>query len=99
MFPLMLGRDLDFDGYQTALAGAAAAAHVSGMKKDEITKALQGLRRLSGRMKVQQLDSLTIFDSSNSGLKVRDVERALDRAKGKACRCGRGGCKKQYVKA
>ena len=82
MFPLMLGGDLDFDGYQTALAGAAAVAHASGMKKDEITKALQDFDGFSGRMKVQQLDSLTIFDSSNSGLKVRDVERALDRAKG-----------------
>ena len=78
----MLGEELDFDGYQTALAGAAAVAHASGMKMDEIAKALQDFDGFSGRMKIQHLDSRTIFDSSNSGLKVRDVERSLDRAKG-----------------
>lgn len=82
MFPIKLGEELDFEGYQTALAGAAAVAHASGMKKEEITNSLQDFDGFSGRMKIQHLDGLTIFDSSNSGLKVRDVERALERAKG-----------------
>jgi uncharacterized membrane protein len=33
-------------------------------------------------MKIRRLGHQTIFDCSNSGLKVRDVERALDRARG-----------------
>jgi coenzyme F430 synthetase len=82
ILPLKLGEELDFDGYQTALAGAAAVVLSAGVEMDEIDKALQGFDGFSGRMKIQHLDSLTIFDVSNSGLKVRDVERALDRAKG-----------------
>jgi len=33
-------------------------------------------------MKIKRLPNQTFFDSSNSGLKVRDVARALDRASG-----------------
>jgi coenzyme F430 synthetase len=79
---IKLGEELDFDGYKTALAGAAAVAHASGVKMDEIGKALQDFDGFSGRMKIQYIDNLTIFDSSNSGLKVDDVERSLNRAKG-----------------
>ena len=82
MFPIKLGEELDFEGYQTALAGAAAVTHAAGVKMDEIAESLQKFDGFSGRMKIKHLDGLTIFDSSNSGLKVRDVERALERAKG-----------------
>ncbi len=80
--PLALGEDLDFPSYQTALAGSAAAAHASGISLEEIAQALQGFDGFSGRMKILRRDGLTIFDSSNSGLKVRDVRLALDRARG-----------------
>ncbi len=79
---LDLGPDLDFMGYETAIAGAAAAADLAGIAKSEIARALCGFDGFSGRMKIKRLPGQTFFDSSNSGLKVRDVARALDRASG-----------------
>jgi len=80
---LDLGQDLDFMGYETAIAGAAAAADLAGIAKSEIVQALSGFDGFSGRMKIKRLPNQTFFDSSNSGLKVRDVARALDRATGR----------------
>ena len=80
---LDLGEDLDFLGYETAIAGAAAAADLAGIARSEIAQALCGFDGFSGRMKIKRLPDQTIFDSSNSGLKVRDVARALDRATGR----------------
>jgi len=80
--PVSFCEDLDFPGYQTALAAAAATAHADGITLDEIAQALQDFDGFSGRMKVQRLPGLTIYDSSNSGLKVADVNRALDLASG-----------------
>lgn len=80
--PLCLSEDLDFPGYQTALAAAAATAHADGIPLDEIAQALQDFDGFSGRMKVLRQSGLTIYDSSNSGLKVGDVNRALDLASG-----------------
>ncbi len=77
---LTLGEDLDFTGYRTAIAGAAAAAEASGMERDEIAQALRDFDGFSGRMKIKRLRGVTYFDNSNSGLKVKDVARALDRA-------------------
>ena len=79
---LDLGPDLDFMGYETAIAGAAAAADLAGIARSEIAQALCGFDGFSGRMKIKRLHDQTFFDSSNSGLKVRDVARALDRASG-----------------
>jgi UDP-N-acetylmuramyl pentapeptide synthase len=79
---LDLGQDLDFWGYETAIAGAAAAADLAGIVRSEIAQALSGFDGFSGRMKIKRLPNQTFFDSSNSGLKVRDVARALDRATG-----------------
>ncbi len=79
---LSLGEDLDFAGYRTAIAGAAAAAKAAGMERDEIARSLQDFDGFSGRMKIKRLPGRTYFDNSNSGLKVRDVARALDRARG-----------------
>jgi coenzyme F430 synthetase len=81
-FHLDLGEDLDFMGYETAIAGAAAAADLAGISRDEIARALCGFDGFSGRMKIKRLPNQTFFDSSNSGLKVRDVARALDMASG-----------------
>ncbi|MCX6680867.1 MAG: coenzyme F430 synthase [Methanothrix sp.] len=79
---LDLGQDLDFLGYETAIAGAAAAAERSGIARSMVAQALTGFDGFSGRMKIKRLPNQTFFDSSNSGLKVRDVARALDRASG-----------------
>jgi UDP-N-acetylmuramyl pentapeptide synthase len=79
---LDLGPDLDFLGYETAIAGAAAAAEMAGMPRSTIAQALTGFDGFSGRMKIKRLPDQTFFDNSNSGLKVRDVARALDRASG-----------------
>jgi len=79
---LDLGQDLDFLGYETAIAGAAAAADLAGIPRSEIAQALCGFDGFSGRMKIKRLPDQTFFDNSNSGLKVRDVARALDRAFG-----------------
>ncbi len=80
---LDLGPDLDFLGYETAIAAAAAAAELAGIPKNMIAMALSGFDGFSGRMKIKRLSNQTFYDNSNSGLKVRDVARALDRA------CGR----------
>lgn len=80
--PLDLGPDLDFQGYETALAAAAAAADQAGVPGSQIAAALSGFDGFSGRMKIRHLPDQTIYDNSNSGLKVRDVQRALDRASG-----------------
>ena len=79
---LDLGADLDFMGYETAIAGAAAAAELAGVPRSMVAQALTGFDGFSGRMKIKRLPSQIFFDSSNSGLKVRDVARALDRASG-----------------
>jgi UDP-N-acetylmuramyl pentapeptide synthase len=79
---LDLGQDLDFMGYETAIAGAAAAAELAGVPRNMVAQALTGFDGFSGRMKIKRLPNQTFFDSSNSGLKVRDVARALDRASG-----------------
>ena len=79
---LDLGRDLDFMGYETAIAGAAAAAELAGVPRSMVAQALTGFDGFSGRMKIKRRPNQIFFDSSNSGLKVRDVARALDRASG-----------------
>lgn len=82
------GVDLDFPSYQTAIAAAAAAAHASGIDAQEITSALEGFDGFTGRMKVDRRDGLTVFDCSNSGLKVSDVKRAMDNANASGGRLG-----------
>ena len=79
---LDLGADLDFIGYETAIAGAAAAAELAGVPRSMVARALTGFDGFSGRLKIKRLPNQIFFDSSNSGLKVRDVARALDRASG-----------------
>jgi len=79
---LDLGADLDFPAYRTAISAAAAAANAAGIRCRDIAEALSGFDGFPGRMKIRREGSQTIFDSSNSGLKVRDVGRALDRAGG-----------------
>ncbi len=79
---LDLAQDLDFFSYETAIAGAAAAADAAGMERSEMVQALRGFDGFAGRMKIKRLPGQTIFDCSNSGLKVRDVARALERAAG-----------------
>ncbi len=76
------GVDLDFPSYQTAISAAAAAANASGIEAREIVSALEGFDGFAGRMKVDRRDGLTVYDCSNSGLKVSDVKRALDNASG-----------------
>lgn len=80
--PLALGNDIDFDSYETALSAASAVAYSSGLAEVQIADALQGFDGFSGRMKVTRCDGITVYDSSNSGLKVSDVAHVLDRAKG-----------------
>lgn len=79
---LELDRDLDYPGYETAISAAAAACHASGWGKEEIVAGLEGFDGFIGRMKVTREGGLEVYDSSNSGLKVSDVERALDRISG-----------------
>jgi UDP-N-acetylmuramyl pentapeptide synthase len=83
--PLALSPDLDFPGYETAITAAAAAASAAGCSARGIAAAMEGFDGFSGRMKVIRRDGCTIFDSSNSGLKVMDVRSALDRC------CGSSG--------
>jgi hypothetical protein len=82
-FPLDLGEDLDFPSYRTALSAAAAAAYSRGLTGDEIAPALEGFDGFPGRMKVLRQEGLTILDSCCSGLKLRDVRRALDISSGR----------------
>lgn len=79
---LELDQDLDYPGYETAISAAAAACHASGLSKEEVAESLEGFDGFIGRMKVIREGGLEIYDSSNSGLKVSDVERALDRISG-----------------
>lgn len=79
---IRLGADLDFPSYQTAISAAAAAAHASGIEACEIVYALEDFDGFAGRMKVDRKEGLTVYDCSNSGLKVSDVKRALDNASG-----------------
>jgi hypothetical protein len=81
--PLELGEDLDFPSYQTALSAAAAAAFSSGMNGEEIALALEGFDGFPGRMKILRQEGLTILDCSGSGLKLRDVRRALEISSGR----------------
>jgi coenzyme F430 synthetase len=79
---LELGQDLDFSEYETSLSAAAAACHVAGLDNEEIAAGIEGFDGFCGRMKVEREGALTIYDSSNSGLKISDIGRALDRVAG-----------------
>ncbi len=79
---LDLDQDLDYPGYETAISAAVAACFASGLGKEEVAEALEGFDGFAGRMKVTREGGLEVYDSSNSGLKVSDVERALDRISG-----------------
>ncbi len=90
---LNLGDDLDFQGYETAIAGAAAAARAAGCSLEETATALEGFDGFSGRMKLIRQGGIVILDCSNSGLKVRDVGMALDRAvRSMTVAGGKGNC-------
>lgn len=78
---LALGEDLDFESYETAISASAAAAYCAGFKISEIVEALEGFDGISGRMKVVRCSDITVYDSSNSGLKVSDIKHVLDRIK------------------
>jgi coenzyme F430 synthetase len=80
--PLELNEELDFFGYQTAFSGSIAAACAAGVDLNEIVETLQGFDAIEGRMRVIRAENLEIFDYSNSGLKVSDVARALDKMSG-----------------
>ena len=67
---LNLSADLDLPSYQTAISAAAAAADLLGVERVEAARALEGFGGFSGRMKIERLGGQTVFDSSNSGLKV-----------------------------
>jgi coenzyme F430 synthetase len=73
---------LDFTSYGHALSGSAAAALAFGMDLDEVASGLRGFDGFSGRMKVILSGGVTVYDNSNSGLKVSGVEKALDLATG-----------------
>lgn len=75
---LQLDPSLDFPSYQTAISAASAAAWEMGLSPEEISEALCDFNGVSGRMKVSCQGSLTVYDCSNSGLKLSDVRRALD---------------------
>lgn len=78
---LALGEDLDFESYETAISASSGAAYCAGISAEEIACALEGFDGISGRMKVTRSPEITVYDSSNSGLKVSDVKRVLDRLK------------------
>jgi UDP-N-acetylmuramyl pentapeptide synthase len=82
-FGLELDRDLDYPGYETAISAAAAACHTAGVCVEEVAASLEGFDGFVGRMKVTREGGLEIYDSSNSGLKVSDVSRVLDRISGR----------------
>ncbi|MFB3765253.1 MAG: coenzyme F430 synthase [Methanotrichaceae archaeon] len=75
---LTLGEDLDFESYETAISASSAAAYCAGFSIKEIADALEGLDGISGRMKVTRSPGVTVYDSSNSGLKVSDIKHVLD---------------------
>jgi UDP-N-acetylmuramyl pentapeptide synthase len=79
---IRLSEDLDFPSYQTALAAAAVTARAAGIDVEEIVSSLEGFDGFGGRMKIDRKEGLTIYDCSNSGLKLSDVKRALDNASG-----------------
>ncbi|HSD56970.1 MAG TPA: coenzyme F430 synthase, partial [Methanotrichaceae archaeon] len=81
-YSIRLSEDLDFPSYQTALAAAAATAHAAGIVADGIVSSLEGFDGFGGRMKIDRKEGLTVYDCSNSGLKLSDVKRALDNASG-----------------
>jgi UDP-N-acetylmuramyl pentapeptide synthase len=80
---LELDEELDISVYQTALAGSAAAAYAAGFDGADIASAFEGFDGIEGRMKITYDGCLEIFDNSNSGLKVSDIERALNNVSGR----------------
>ncbi len=79
---LSLSEDIYFESYETAISAASAAACSAGFDATEVADVLDGFDGFSGRMKMTRYGGITVYDSSNSGLKVSDVARALDRATG-----------------
>jgi len=78
--PIELDYGLDFPSYEHALSGSSAAALAFGMALEDVASGLSGFEGFSGRMKVISSGSVTVYDNSNSGLKVSGVEKALDLA-------------------
>ncbi|HWQ19096.1 MAG TPA: coenzyme F430 synthase [Methanotrichaceae archaeon] len=80
--PIELGSGLDFSSYEHALSGSAAAALAFGMGLEDVASGIRGFDGFGGRMKVTSSGGITVYDNSNSGLKVSGVEKALDLASG-----------------
>ncbi len=79
IIPLSFGQDLDFESYKTALTAAFAAAYAAGFDLQEVSKTLEGFDGIPGRMMVTNISGHIVCDNSNSGLKIKDIERAFNR--------------------
>lgn len=67
----------DISAYKTAFACAAAVALAMDMDASTIERTLAQFSGAEGRMKIKSLEGRRLIDNSNSGLDIRNAEKAL----------------------
>lgn len=78
--------EYDIISYKTAFVCAAAVALAMDIKPGAIERSLRGFKGAKGRMKRISLAGKTLIDNSNSGLNIKNAEKALEYAKSESGR-------------
>ncbi len=73
--------EYDIMSYKTAFVCAAALALAMDIKPQAIELSLRGFKGAKGRMKKISLEGRTLIDNSNSGMNIKNAEKALEYAK------------------
>ncbi len=71
----------DINAYKTAFVCATAAALAMGIDASIIERALGQFSGAEGRMKITSIEGRRLVDNSNSGLDIRNAEKAMQFAK------------------
>lgn len=73
--------EYDLISYKTAFVCAAAVALAMDIKPVAIERSLRGFKGAQGRMRKTSIEGRTLIDNSNSGLNIKNAEKALEYAK------------------
>ncbi len=78
--------EYDIISYKTAFVCAAAVALAMDIKPQSIERSLRRFKGAQGRMRNISLAGKTLIDNSNSGLTIKNAEKALEYAKSESGR-------------
>lgn len=78
--------EYDITSYKTAFVCAAAVALAMDIKPGTIERSLRKFKGAQGRMIKTSIEGRTLIDNSNSGLNIKNAEKALEYAKSESGR-------------